>query len=247
MPAQSPTTFNWGTGSGDIFGVKSATVRRSSTSPQQSPIDGKSGWQVTNGGLSLEEARLRQQSMVAPDSSPTHSSAPHRRKSSIVPDSSPGGATLVATPVRGRKASVVPEITPVDDSNGRSRSLSTTPRRPSGSRRNSAFAKQRTRSVAGVPIEAEQRRASLYRQGSVGNMAANEESEISKSLEMKCNIMVQHLYHQLRERLWLSDRPIDEGVVLKMTRDAYTCCPGDLAYQQDGFLDAIEGLNVKVS
>jgi len=127
----------------------------------------------------------------------------------------------------------------------RSRSLSTTPRRPSTARRESTSSwRQRTRSVAG----GNDRRASVYRQGSLGNLAlANqEEEEISQNLQTKCNIMVQHLYHQLKERLWLSENATDEGVVLKITRDAYTCSPANLAYQAEGFFDAVEGLNVRV-
>jgi len=87
----------------------------------------------------------------------------------------------------------------------------------------------------------------VYRQGSLGNLAlVNQDEEISQNLQTKCNIMVQHLYHQLKERLWLSENATDEGVVLKITRDAYTCSPAHLAYQPEGFFDAVEGLNVRV-
>ena len=138
---------------------------------------------------------------------------------------------------------------PIDeqDPTYRSLSLSTTPRRLSVARRESSASswRQRTRSVAAAG--GQNRRASLYRQGSLGNLAVDTSNEeISQNLQTKCNIMVQHLYHQLKERLWLSENAVDEGVVLKITRDAYTCSPAGLAYQQEGFFEAVEGLNVRV-
>jgi len=203
MSPTSPTTFSWGASSHDVFGVNAPTIKRRGSSPQLSPIDGKSAnWPPTG-------------------SSPTDD--------------------------RGRRPSAVP-IPTADDPANRSQSVNAAPRRPSlaQSRRNSSSWKQRTRSIASVGGAG--RRASLFRQGSVGNLAAETaDADIPEALQTKCNIMVQHLYHQLRERLWLSDSPVDEGVVLKINRDAYTCCPGTLAYQQEGFLEAIEGLNVKVS
>lgn len=156
------------------------------------------------------------------------------RKGSIAPDE------------RGRRSSDEQEI---ESEEFRSRSVSATPRRPSlaGTRRASSVSSWRTRTRSVAAVGGPERRASLYRQGSLGNLAQNEEAEISKSLKTKCNIMVQHLYHQLKERLWLADKAtIDQGVVLKMTRDAYTCCPADLAYQEEGFFDGVEGLNVRV-
>lgn len=149
--------------------------------------------------------------------------------------------TAQAQDIRG------PVPVPERDPSYRSRSLSTTPRRPSAGRRESSTSswRQRTRSVAAAG--GQNRRASIYRQGSLGNLSLQiQDEEISQNLQTKCNIMVQHLYHQLKERLWLSERATDEGVVLKITRDAYTCSPANLAYQQEGFFDAVEGLNVRV-
>ena len=64
---------------------------------------------------------------------------------------------------------------------------------------------------------------------------------------MKCNVMVNHLHHIQQERLWISNRNRDEGVVLKMSRDQYICCPAYLSDRKSGFMDAVQALNVKVS
>lgn len=166
--------------------------------------------------------------------------SPVEGKTTFDLNSSP--STAQSHEIRGR----IPAPAVEQDPSFRSRSLSITRRRPSTARRESTSSwRQRTRSVAAAG--GNDRRASVYRQGSLGNLAlANQEEEISENLQTKCNIMVQHLYHQLKERLWLSENAIDEGVVLKITRDAYTCSPANLAYQTEGFFDAVEGLNVRV-
>jgi membrane glycosyltransferase len=83
------------------------------------------------------------------------------------------------------------------------------------------------------------RPVSLYPAGDFRNSAANEINEI------KCDVMVNWLYQQQMEKLWTAGG-VDEGVVLKKNRSAYTCCPADLANEPEGFFNAIETLNVRV-
>jgi hypothetical protein len=64
--------------------------------------------------------------------------------------------------------------------------------------------------------------------------------------EIKCDVMVNWLYQQQMERLWTAGG-LDEGVVLKKSRGAYTCCPGDIVEEPYGFFKAVETLNVRVS
>ena len=62
--------------------------------------------------------------------------------------------------------------------------------------------------------------------------------------EARCELMVNHLWSQQAKMLWFAGDE-DEGVVIKAGRDKYVCCPPDLR-RPDGFLDAIQTLNVKV-
>jgi hypothetical protein len=64
--------------------------------------------------------------------------------------------------------------------------------------------------------------------------------------DLKCDVMVNWLYQQQMERLWTAGG-IDEGVVLKKSRGAYTCCPADITEEPLGFFKAVETLNVRVS
>lgn len=64
--------------------------------------------------------------------------------------------------------------------------------------------------------------------------------------DIKCNVVVAHLYQQQLERLWTSGAD-DEGVVLKKGRNQYTACPSELTQIEGGFFDAISALNVRVS
>lgn len=64
--------------------------------------------------------------------------------------------------------------------------------------------------------------------------------------DLKCDVMVNWLYQQQMERLWTAGG-IDEGVVLKKARGAYTCCPADITEEPYGFFKAVETLNVRVS
>lgn len=64
--------------------------------------------------------------------------------------------------------------------------------------------------------------------------------------DVKCDVMVNYLHQQQEERFWTS-RSVEEGVVLKKSRGVYTCCPAELADRRNGFLEAVEQLNVRVS
>lgn len=62
---------------------------------------------------------------------------------------------------------------------------------------------------------------------------------------MKADMMCNWLYQQQLERMW-STNGLEEGVVLKKTKDDYKCAPADLLSHRDGFFDAVQKLNVKV-
>ena len=64
--------------------------------------------------------------------------------------------------------------------------------------------------------------------------------------DIKCDVMVNWLYQQQMERLWTAGGT-DEGVVLKKSRGAYTCCPEDIIDNADGFVNSIRALNVRVA
>lgn len=84
------------------------------------------------------------------------------------------------------------------------------------------------------------RPASIYPMGDFRN------SQAESIHEIKCDVMVNWLYQQQMEKLWTAGG-YDEGVVLKKGRSSYTCCPADITENSDGFFQAVENLNVKVS
>lgn len=84
------------------------------------------------------------------------------------------------------------------------------------------------------------RPASLYPIGDFRNAAQDE------VLDIKCDMMVNHLYQQQMELLWTAGGH-DEGIVLKKSRNQYTCCPSDLDQEPAGFSKAVQMLNVRVS
>lgn len=81
---------------------------------------------------------------------------------------------------------------------------------------------------------------SIYPTGDFRNATIDEVNEI------KCDVMVNWLHSQQEEMLW-TNGDLDEGVILKMGRGRYTCCPADLADYNDGLFAAVEALNVRVS
>lgn len=65
-------------------------------------------------------------------------------------------------------------------------------------------------------------------------------------LGVKSAVMVSWLHQQQREKSWAHDIP-GEGVVLKMSKDNYTCYPPALRNDDDGFFHQVVAMNVRVS
>lgn len=86
----------------------------------------------------------------------------------------------------------------------------------------------------------------VSRPGSMLDCGSNSSSSSTEILDIKCDVMVNYLYQQQRERLWITECAKDEGVVLKKSRGRYTCCPPELVENASGFMKAIENLNVRV-
>lgn len=61
---------------------------------------------------------------------------------------------------------------------------------------------------------------------------------------VKHDVMVTHLYQQMLRRMWVSDH-IEEGIILKRSRDDFLCIPADLRDQRAGLYDAVRALNVR--
>ncbi|KAK3112694.1 hypothetical protein LTR53_010749 [Teratosphaeriaceae sp. CCFEE 6253] len=83
------------------------------------------------------------------------------------------------------------------------------------------------------------RPASIYPSGDFRNSDLNIN-------ELKCDVMVNWLYQQQMERLWTAGGH-DEGVMLKKSRAAYTCCPSDLVEEPFGFYKSVADLNVRAA
>ena len=94
-------------------------------------------------------------------------------------------------------------------------------------------------SASGTGTPRTSRPASLYPAGDFRNSALEE------IIDIKCDVMVNWLHQQQLESMWSSGGP-GEGVVLKKTRDNFTCCPSDLAEYRGDFFDAVRALNVRV-
>ena len=82
-------------------------------------------------------------------------------------------------------------------------------------------------------------RTSLYPAGDFRN------SSMPDIIDMKTEIMCNYLHQQQLKRMW-SNGGCEEGVLLKKSREEYTCCPPDLQLQANGLFDAVKGLNVRV-
>jgi hypothetical protein len=70
-------------------------------------------------------------------------------------------------------------------------------------------------------------------------------STFAQIVEIKSDVMVNWLYAQQVENLW-NQGTFGEGIVLKKTRDSYTCCPKELRHERNGLFDAVAQLNVRV-
>jgi hypothetical protein len=63
--------------------------------------------------------------------------------------------------------------------------------------------------------------------------------------DMKAEIMCNYLHQQQMKKMW-SNGGHEEGVILRKSREEYTCCPTDLQAQKNGLFDAARKLNVRV-
>ena len=94
-------------------------------------------------------------------------------------------------------------------------------------------------SGSGTPRYSLSRPASLYPTGDFRNSAMDDIRDI------KADVMINWLHQQQLEKMW-GNGGQSEGVVLKKSRDNYTCCPPELANYQGDFFDAVRALNVRV-
>jgi hypothetical protein len=67
----------------------------------------------------------------------------------------------------------------------------------------------------------------------------------SLSSQARWNFMADYLRLQQVSRQWTDG--VDQGVVMKRSRGDYICSPPDLALADDGFMKAVEMLNVQVN
>jgi len=65
--------------------------------------------------------------------------------------------------------------------------------------------------------------------------------------DLRYDALANYLYQKQVERTWISSPGIDQGVVIRKSRDEYACCPLNLGARPDGFAAATKALNVRVS
>ncbi|MCJ1310985.1 hypothetical protein MMC25_004654 [Agyrium rufum] len=95
-------------------------------------------------------------------------------------------------------------------------------------------------SGAGTPRYSGSRPASIYPQGDFRNSAVDD------IMDIKADVMVNWLHQQQLEKMWINGGP-SEGVILKKSRNEYTCAPLEMSETRDDFYDAIRALNVRVA
>lgn len=83
------------------------------------------------------------------------------------------------------------------------------------------------------------RPSSIYPHGDFRN------ADRGSVLDIKNDVMVSWLHQQQLERLWANNLP-GEGVVLKKSKDNYTCCPKELSAESGGFYDQVMAMNIRV-
>ena len=83
------------------------------------------------------------------------------------------------------------------------------------------------------------RSGSSYPAGDFRNASMND------LIDMKCDVMCNWLHQQQLERMW-SDRTVDEGIILKKSREEYTSCPRNLKQLRGGLYESVAKLNVRV-
>jgi hypothetical protein len=64
--------------------------------------------------------------------------------------------------------------------------------------------------------------------------------------DMRADVMVNWLHGGQEERIWTTGAP-GEGVILKVAKGQYVCCPSDLQNDSSSLFDMISQLNVRVS
>ena len=94
-------------------------------------------------------------------------------------------------------------------------------------------------SGSGTPRYSLSRPTSLYPTGDFRNSAMDDIKDI------KADVMINWLHQQQLEKMWANGGQ-SEGVILKKSRDDYTCCPPELAQYTGDFFDAVRALNVRV-
>ncbi|KAI9835223.1 MAG: hypothetical protein M1837_003884 [Sclerophora amabilis] len=93
------------------------------------------------------------------------------------------------------------------------------------------------------------RPASSYRNsrpGSIYPMGDFRNEEADAIMELKSEMMVNHLWQQQRRKMWFGGLA-NEGVVLKKTKGQYACAPQSLQYDEGGLFEAIRDMNVRVA
>ena len=83
------------------------------------------------------------------------------------------------------------------------------------------------------------RPGSIYPAGDFRN------SHIDEIVDMKCDVMVNYLHQQQLELMWTAGG-MDEGVVLKKSRDRFVSCPPEMEQNPGELFDAVRELNVRV-
>ena len=68
---------------------------------------------------------------------------------------------------------------------------------------------------------------------------------VESVLDIKTTVMVSWLHQQQVEKLWSTSLP-GEGVILKKSRDSFTCCPPSLRNHEAGLFDYVAAMNVRV-
>lgn len=95
---------------------------------------------------------------------------------------------------------------------------------------------------APLPLQGSTSMAMISSPASAQTTSSNSTSAVS--LHARWNFMADYLRLQQVSRQW-SDGA-DQGVVMKRSRGDYICSPPDLALVEEGFMKAVEMLNVQV-
>ena len=146
-----------------------------------------------------------------------------------------GYGNMLIPPIPSRASKTTSSLSEVS---GSSRSSTAPTCRPSPlSRENSYQDSSEPPSQPGTPQAI--RRKSRYPEGDFRNSSA------ADLVTLKADMMCSWLHQQQIEKGWSCASP-DEGVMLKKARDDYMCCPKQLQTEENGLLEAVSKLNVKV-